>query len=781
MTLFRHQNYKKPYLINHCSKKGQFMKLEIYNSIVNQKITLSLQRMADNSKTINVIYASNGVGKSSLANIIENVFINEGNDIVNKFNGVASLVKITENLENITSVYKYDRTYVLKSSDIYKKKLIVAPKSAQNFVDISQKIDSVKSEFAKYYPKLSDITSVLNKKKDILKKTKLSLFTTKTITEDKAENIFKELADISKDRLKDTKLAIIDLIEMKEYLSIGFVQEIKKISKIADETIKDFFPEISIADYELYGAIYSYLDGNQSFVGKKCLMCGETEFNAEKLQKRCAEIKNLIEKYHAKSSQLFFDRCREFVEKEYDSTILNEMKAYLKSINSKNILKISSQVSNIISDIDIGLVINDYENHILNLVAEQVSSFKYVENYCFNINEMEKIKKTNKTQINEPLKDKFLENLKFLGFKYSNKMEVKINFDGFLEISCHGIDSIQLYEVILSESEKTILSLALFLAIVETSKALIIIDDPIDSHDQKNKCFIINQIFDFVKSNDVLTLVLTHDISFSQACSYIDKSVKIGNMLLTKTGIEIVNTPSIYFKPPYDYIGEIFEHCKHLNKTFIIPISMLLRYLSKNQFKFFKEVNVKLIKPGKNTTAKVLIKRAEIRNVGFKDFSNQIMHFNKSINADGLINTIDQYLKMNFSGSVFKPLQRRRSTVGILHYLLSFLKDVSNYTSSVLPQFAREFIVMTNGILLRTSLEKRLLCKKIRGPKQEIGDIAEIFAKSHSKNHPLYEFYLRNKSILNDFCHLESGIEVMFNYDEDELIRLQKELKKIKL
>jgi len=760
------------------------MKLEIYNSITKQSIALNiLKTNVDNKKNINVIYASNGVGKSSLANIIDCALTSKGADVVNRFDNEVSSVKLIENLENIKNIYKYDRAYVLNSSDIYNEKLIVAPKIAQRFVELSQKNDSVKNEFVKNYKSLREITDILSKKKVLLSKTRLSNLTTKTTDQEKVGGILNELAKISEDKLKDTRLTIVDILEIKEYLDDDLLSKFDECKRQIDDLIKEQIPEISSIDFDLYEAIYAFLKGNESFVGSKCLMCGDTIFTEGKIAERCIEIKGIIEMHNKKSSNQVFAKYKSFCGNDYESPILNKLKCLLKTVNANNITDISLQASDVISDIDASLIRSSYEEHILNLVLAKNGISKLVGSYNENLHALAKLEKDYEARINENIIIKFKNLMQIFGFKYFEQMQTILNPGGMIEITFHKIQISELYNEILSESEKTILSLSLFLAIADTSNALIIIDDPVDSHDQKNKYFIINQIYDFVSTSDVLALVLTHDMSLSQICSYIGASLLVSNSLLTRNGLIPIVPPSIYFEPIYSYIYSVSECIRSVGyadtKNLIIPISILLRYLSNFQKKFYKDIIICQIDQAKPLNASIIINRSRVREIGFDKVSEQVLHYNDSFNANDLIVEIGEYFQMDFCGNVMSTLSTNMDTIGMLVIIRQYLNNPANYPLKNIPQFAKEFSLMIHGIILRVGLEKKMLNGATRTSRQELDDIALSFRAVNSSDHALYQFYSRNKPILNDFCHLESGIEVMFDYHDEDIKELIDELNSI--
>lgn len=759
------------------------MKFTVFNALTEQNLDFELPKAWGDKRIMNVIYAPNAVGKSSLANILETAFTTKGSEVKNAFTKKRSTIKVIQNPDNINTVYKYDKRYASESAAFYNEKLIIIPKASTTFVTLKDNIESFIATFVKEYNKEAKAISLtLSNQKDLLKTTKLASLSLKTIKADHAKIIINLLNTLTPDKLKDTVFSPDELIEINFYITDDLISFIKKYKETVDEAIMDVLPEISARDHALYKCIYDYLISNSSYVNEKCLMCGETIFTEDKIKERLEKIKVILDDFLKQTPKESVNPFETINTGSFSGAFLKKIRELTRSVTSSNIMSVCLKLNELIEGADIPTIRLHFENHIINIINDLLKTKLSLSLYNTNVKNLEQLQKTNKSSINEIVKNRFSDYLRVLGFKYYEDVSIALNPQGIIEITFNNQDIVHLYNEVLSESEKTILSLSLFLAIVERKKALIIIDDPVDSHDQKNKFFILNQIYDFVLENDVFALVLTHDIKLSQMCSYISKTLIINNLLLTKEEIFVSEEPSIYFTPLYNYIYKIIDEINNYpdNTLFAIPLSILLRYLAKNQKLFFKEFasdeDMKTLE-GENK----VISRKFVCDIGFHCISSSLVHYSKNFDLKTLLNNIKSFSNMEFKPAGDINESDSIDTLEVLSKAMDFLSNASTYVSALIPQFASELWIILRGVYLRVLTESKLLDGRERKNREDLDDIAKDFKENNPTRDELYKFYVRNKPILNDFCHLDDGIDVIFNYQKEDIEKLITEVTDIKI
>lgn len=761
------------------------MEFQVYNAITEQKLNFKIEKGSTDERVMNVIYAANGIGKSSLANILSAALDDQGKSVVHYMTKEQSSVKILTGKKNIQNIFKYDRDYVDNSVALYKQKLIVAPRESTKYVALKQANDEYIKDFInKYNSGTSTVTNELIKNKNLLKNTRLQFFDVKNLNynnetmQNRVNNIIFQLSDFKTVKLDAKDLKNIDLIEISYYLNDEFINEINTIKEIVDSTIKETFPEISTGDYELYKAIYNYLINNKTST-TTCLMCGVTTLNPQLIEERLTTIKNIIENHEKLAKQPTFNKLITFSEQTFNGAFLLAIKKLLLKVDNNNIVSVALKINELFLSYDVKNIKTKYEDYLLEQIHDTLKDDFPFKLFNDNKNNLAELEKKNKQSLNLSIVEKFKENLKNMGFKYYADVKVTLNSAGLIDIAFTNIDLINLFRDVLSESEKTIISLSLFLAIAQGKDALIIIDDPVDSHDQKNKYYIVNHIYDFVVHNDVYLLLLTHDLSLSQLSSSIGNNLKPRNMLLTSNELVEIRGTSIYFTSFYNYISKVMDELRNWTTDtlpFVIPIAVLLRYEAKYQYLFHDEVNLSITPPCTTKDASIMLKREDIKTIGFNDVSNNIMHYNANVDAVKLISELKKSLKATFKGTVSNQFTKVNDTIDLLKTTIQALEDTNIYKEQTVTQFGKELIVILKGILLRVSVEKEMLGSLPRPPRQTLESTFNLYLSNPNKKDDLVVFYKKNKGILNDFSHLDNGIEVLFNYQENELSGLFKEL-----
>ena len=747
------------------------IKFDIYNSTTESRftdVTFDSEVNTPNGmkRNINLIYATNASGKSTFASIVDNC-INNTPFIQNKFTKNLSTMSITLNSSFISKAYRYDREFASKSADIYKGELVISPKNANLIVSKKEEIDKKEIELFEAY-KASSSYQVLKNYKDSLSKTILAKLSLKQLKVTNSKEIYQTLSTKWSDDTECDSLTIDELID----IAVNDISFLNNCININDETIKlikSNFPEIDGNDVEFYGILLSYITNHSNkIIDKDCLMCGKTKITNEILKERLEYINNKITDYQNNlQNNEYFKQLNNFMDADFKSKLFNDMKQEFLGKRNEELVKASVNIGNKIMALNLENVKLRVFEFIIKKIIKEKEIIKALAAIEVLISELTIINKENIKTIDVDAKNRFTSNLKAMQFKYADKMLVSLNSDNTITISCEDMDISSLYFEILSESEKSILSFALFLAIIKDfDKSLVIIDDPIDSHDQKNKWFILDKIHEYFIDNRAILIILTHDLDVSKALNIIDSSLNYTNYLLTKSELKEINGPSLYFNDISGFIHclvkEIEKPAVTDNEKYIIPIGFFLRYLCRNQYKHLKEI----ISSDPRT-----ITRKTVKQIGFKDVSDYFVHYEQNVDSSKLLDDLSSILKIS------------RKSTSLPSYICSSIDSdqlIQNIIDDIpsINQYDVDITKVLLALLIRNIVEKKM---KLRNP-LITGDTLTECAKQYkslvSDSDLLYQFYSANKFMIDEFAHIESGVEALLTYDREYV---ENQLEKIKV
>lgn len=745
-------------------------KVNIYNSITeknyyNIEFSKEVTFKGKIKKCVNLVYASNGVGKSSTSLILHANY-NSDVDVVNYFdNSKKSKVEVLVDDYTITKSFRYDKSFAINSVSLYEGNLIISPQNAVEMSNLeNNRVSAVESIINEYKKTQIFGSRLLIENSTIFKKTPLEKFALKSPTKTHAEgyyNILKEVQNMQPDCFS---LSLKELIDIGGLIDIKFVTKIKSLLTDVNTKILDEFPEIDRNDFAFYQTVYEYMLGNEALIDKVCLMCGETILSLNLIKKRLDKIKNIIKDFTDKEkSNEFLDLVNIFNLTKFVSSEMKLAQTISQKINRDNLLEKLSALDKIFVKYDINMIKSKWINCILikilksKTINDIVSKVKDIET------KLNTLYQKNKSTINENVKNRFVSYLENLGFKYFKDTIVKINNKtNSLTLQIKGKTVNNLYQEILSESEKTLLSLSLFFAIAnESEHTLIIIDDPVDSHDDKTKWFIINQILEFYKQSSVLLLIFTHDLSFSMTIKRVSK-IEQNSFILTSSGLKKVSKPSMHFMEIYDFIFEVEKIISNMsnNAKYYLPLAFLMRYLSKNQNKLYAE-----FMPSPPPSA---ISRKMVMKTGFIEISDSFVHYNANVNSRNLLKNIELFMKNPVVDEIVPNYFC--DSIPSDELLLKIISDIGLTT-----QFDTEISTILYSLLIRNILEKRFLNGTSGLEGKPLGTIAEEYKDSHGSD-ALHKFYLLNKTMVDDFAHIESGTKILLSYDLSTVMEKYKQL-----
>lgn len=749
--------------------------IEVFKFTINNSVNHQEYKNVEFSKTtyedgvekecINLVYASNGLGKSTTAQIIQAQY-DDSYEVINHFNKEEkSSIIIHEDEYNIKRAFKYDRGFAIDSVGLYKGKLIIAPDSAKEFAKIESSFETDYSRLLTAIKKTSLYKgNALVKYKDILKGSALEKFSLKTLSKTHTETIYNELVNVIDSKISCSNWTIEEYIEIGKLIDSIFIEKLNNVKNTIDEGIEVNFPELSSSDLNIYRFILDYLKSGD-LDNKKCFMCGKTLLSPELIKERIEAIQELLTKSSSGNNQsFFFESVKEFLGISFTVPELKEAQIILKTMNKNNFLEKTMQILELLEKYNIKEIQKNYQECILIRFLNQEGVRDIVTIIKESKKRFEELVKKNVSTMNEGVKTKFVENLSNLGFKYYSQMKVNIDAKtNGLIMEIQGVDIVDIYNDVLSESEKTILSLSLFLSIsIWDSESIIIIDDPVDSHDEKTKWFIINQLFEYYKDSNVLIVIFTHDLSLSKTITN-TKVIDVHQncFVMQKNLIKKIEKPSLYFSNIYDYVFDVQKEVKNdsNNAKYYLPLAFMMRYLSKNQKKLYKEFV--------HTTPYIGVLRKDVKKIGFNNISNYFVHYDNNVNSLQLLKDVNDFMINDYNDIVLPTYFC--SSIPTDDLIREIIFEIG-----CVKEFQLEISKILYALLIRNTLEKKFLSGAKRGPRSLSG-VAEDYQRVHGKDN-LYNFYVRNKTLVNDFAHIESGTDVLLTYSYEEVDRKYNEL-----
>lgn len=548
-----------------------------FNNLTNFELKIP------NDKHHMLVYGYNAIGKSSLAKSLLNIvnkekynkFLqNDNENFYLKFN-FDGLNVIYDNFSVIDDVpddisekvYIYDKNYTinsLTSSTNNNGEIIIGTRVAEKEELLLQN----KMIFEK-----DDYKKILNSKN--LPKTKTNLFngskfadffsTTKNydlllkhlnffVDQDKSivyEKVGKYSAN---DFFIERQSLCSDFIKLVSLVDETVIEKLKDICFDSDYKLKD------LIDIEFYRDVLIYFE----HTGKldKCPICLSDSFRYDEI---VFKIKSAIDSVF--SNELYSDIV-EFYHNHLESSDLESSDLLFRTNDIINSWLHGEFCSEKFSKLyeDINFLVDNYD--LLLYVSSGLDFSKNVDTLNKNKITIDKINQENERIKSDPFAEKCNEMFEILFA--DNALNVKSHYNP--EINELQLDFVYNGEVIeqskmkefycriLSESQKTKVSLAFFFAkvIYESNslnkKILCIFDDPVDSYDSINKYDICNIISSFIfrtgKFSDLkfelFSITLTHSIDYFRMFISSTLKTNILTKVLTKNGLLDIKSNDLY-------------------------------------------------------------------------------------------------------------------------------------------------------------------------------------------------------------------------------------------
>lgn len=664
----------------------------------------------NSEKRTNFVYGINAIGKSSFSKAI-NLFItndeykpilkNDSEDfLLNfKFDDLNGNIKPKE-LININKPDEFVKRVFVFSKDYLNKN--VSNINLENGVTIG--FDIVSRD-----KKILDTNEFMETQKDIIvekaKTKKVSLNSTDLLS---TCNI-KKLKSTSKDKGKERNerieavnslydincddISIVDKLKRDDFLekNINSLKEIKKINiglKDKIEKIITLFKGnkkyniTTIEDKEFYEMVVKYLKTKSV---EECPICQKGDFNTkeiiENIEKDIMEIvKNeIIENYSINISKII----------EKDSYFYESYSNLYMQMISGNID--ISNVNNLDQELD--KFIENYDYILLKYIGYEFQSTEYTQ-FQQDLLSIDEINRKN-SELGES--DKFIEifdkllkhvfdDISFeakkyeyqnIGYKYYG---IQLVINGEMK---EGISVEDFFERVLSESQKTRISMAYMLASVlfydYNGKILCIFDDPIDSYDSVNKYKMVRLIYEFINKKSIFSnyqyecnsIILSHSSDYFRLFNeyFSDVIDEVQYFVMNKDAIDRIDSDKLYIlRGDYNILESISKE-ENLSIIKFISVLPIARELSDIVSKILDNNNAnKFVVYNNNHNNKV----RELDNYISK---NLIHGFNENVQIMELYNNVSNYIDFN--------IETVNNNIGVYDFIENYIDNERNKFSSM--------------------------------------------------------------------------------------------------
>lgn len=474
---------------------------------------------ADKFDKLNVIYAPNGTAKSSIADAIENISIGKPvNDVYGKFPDPSYEFEIDGSLYNESTMVKFDvikycgvEAFDLKSEKDYSN-LVISPSAKKCF---SSSIDSINNSLNK----IEDVLlSCFKKRKGKGEKFSKNLKEALMVISGSEENITLNFALNFNTSVKPlgeiiTEEELLDLANSKGKTVLQNIEVATSIANYAAIISKKTVGKIIDKDFDIdklnafkkHVIEDAYFDDSK----KRLLNIDGTNIGKDRFMD-LVEAENLSI-YGTEDMKEELDKCRDAMNKnagftKFSNTLLKKPSLikhsldYVTFVNQLFVTFLGAKNTALI------------ESEIINIKKEQASI------------ESKFSSESGDDNVLHGIWDKFKSRFKFNKFelRIKNKFDAITGKDLPRLIKCQkgtDIEIIDPFSLRFSTGEVRSYNLINFIIEVERMLLLshpftIVLDDPVDSFDYKNKYGIIDYLLDIKDNPLVQIIVLTHNFDF---------------------------------------------------------------------------------------------------------------------------------------------------------------------------------------------------------------------------------------------------------------------------
>ena len=699
----------------------EFLKLKKENIFCEDFINMSKNNVIDFSNTnVNILYAPNGVGKSSFCKILDNqgefVLNYNGNKyttndcnlfhVINDQNSRNIIKGKTQDFllgDNIAKEYELKEWIDDEFDDIYKNLKL----TLKNQMNLSKIADN------KFLWIENSIQDIIKKIVNIrAKSTEIDL------------NAYMELIK----GIKEVDLGEYDFEKYKYIISndnYGIINKIRKISSI--KKIKNF-SKIEQCD-DAITILNKYKESDN------CIVCDNQNINS----------KELIEKKNTKKAEIINtldDKTKSILIEIIDKIGEND------PFNIKNLLScaISSGsidiILNLIKDIENYIYI--YKNLINNLLISSLSK-EFIDKYL-EYKEM-LTKELNITDEDLLFINEFIEkNInKSISLQRSNNKIV-------ITLDSEDLIGVEREKLKLSSGEQNFISLTFeLLKAKNVDKEIIVIDDPISSFDSIFKNKLVYAIIKFLMKKKVI--ILTHNVDLIRLIEY-----------------QKNNNFNIYLFNNFEGQENGFIEVNHNEKMLLLSIPDLLEFIRSGKI-------IEFVKDEKLYVYSLIpFMRGYVKYTGDKNLKNKLtklMHGYETERVDlGQV-----YFSLFNNNLVNNYIINVSDLLDIDIYNLDEIVNKKEY-----PILNKVLCNNLTYLYLRLKTEKSLVDKfNINTAKydQLSSIINQSFKEKTIENSKMRIFFFSKKTLLNEFNHFEGNINIFqpaIDISENILFKEKKEI-----
>ncbi len=706
------------------------MKLEVKNMYgLNGKETFLLESEYKH----NFIYGINAAGKSSVANAVLNIINKSKYEKRFPYDSDDYLVKVE--FDNLIS--EYNQNTSLETLSDVSKKIFVFNK---NFIKNSLSINSVEgqgitpeigirvAEKNALIEKNAKITDTLAKKtKKILGNSQIPTTQKELYSNSHFKAVYGKDVNAQKEALisiASLKGDIIDDLTDKDFKNENielfnlFQQSICELNAEIIDKISEKVKEknYKIEDKEtlvLYEQTIKYLNSKRGKIN--CPICLSSEIDVEQVKNEIAETLQEIE------NNIVMKNVKEYYEK---LTSIDSLFAGLAADIYEQITKFSYP-DELIKGYDekLQMLIKNYDYNIIKYSKLDIDQKELAE-ISINEKEISKIEKENERISNS---DFILEFDKMLDCIFSDdeiRAQAKLEDKSLtIQLVFKGKEkegkSIGEFFDIISESQKTKLSLAFFFSLIVyknyNSNILCVFDDPIDSYDSISKYKISRILYEFIEKKNMFegygyncySIFLSHSVEYFRLfISNFRKSQRSRNgyYIFSKKLSEISCDDLFMIEGDYNILSRLIHEEKGKNKQIdeFISILPILRELTNSSYKVL------------NTDTNLLtVDTYKIEDIS-KYISNNIIHgFDCNVTLNDLLNELQKVIVLNleqhnFSGNdkifeIIESIITQNKTIAI-NGELAFRKEI--VLKNIIALYIRAFFDSILAKIIKNHVSK---------------------------------------------------------------------------
>jgi hypothetical protein len=155
-----------------------------------------------------------------------------------------------------------------------------------------------------------------------------------------------------------------------------------------------------------------------------------------------------------------------------------------------------------------------------------------------------------------------------------------------------------------------------------------------------------------------------------------------------------------------------------------------------------------------------MITRKLTRDIGFINISDSFVHYKNGVDSSKLLDDLCKIMKVTRQ-STNKP-----------HYICGSIESdilIECIIADIVPneQYQKDLVKILTALQIRNLLEKKIIAKIPTIANPSLKKCAVILEGTYGTKEPLLVFLKANKFMVDEFAHLESGLDALLTYDID--------------